>query len=67
MHEAGGEDGQPDRCPKCSQGRARRWRQVRWLVELLEILAVSRDAVALAAIARATVVVGDVVFQVPRP
>jgi hypothetical protein len=40
---------------------------VRWLVELLEILAVSRDAVALAAIARATVVVGDVVFQVPRP
>jgi len=62
--DAGGEGSQPESPRQDTTSAPRTWRAARLALQLLEILAVARYAVALAAGARATVVIGDAVFRV---
>ena len=57
------EGGQPDRRQGPDSSHPEWWRQVRCILELVEIVAAARDATALAAGTRAVVILGDAIFR----
>ena len=64
--DGGKDDAQPGRRPQHASGCPRWWQLARAGLTLLEIVAAARRDIALAATARAMLVVGDVILRVPR-